>query len=67
MTLAEKLDALRESSAKRVPAEKRAVMHHATEALRASGALDRVAKAGDCLPPSRSPTHMMSRYARPSF
>ncbi|MCG8546866.1 MAG: peroxiredoxin family protein [Alphaproteobacteria bacterium] len=51
MTLAAKLDALREGSAKRIPEDKRAVMHRATDDLRKSGILDRVAKVGDPLPP----------------
>ena len=51
MTLAEKLDTIRAGGAKRIPPEKRAIMVRATEDLRASGILDRVAKVGDDLPP----------------
>ena len=50
MTLTAKLDALREGSAKRIPEEKRAVMHRATEDLRNSGIMDGVARIGDPLP-----------------
>lgn len=50
MSLAEKLDALREGAKKRVPEEKRAIMGRATADLRASGILDRVAGVGDSLP-----------------
>lgn len=50
MTLADELTKLREASAGRIPAEKRAVMGAATEALRESGILDGVPKVGDSLP-----------------
>ena len=50
MSLAEKLDALREGAKKRVPEEKRAIMGRATADLRASGILDRVIGVGDGLP-----------------
>lgn len=50
MTLEDELAKLREASAGRIPAEKRAVMHAATEALRESGILDGVPKVGDSLP-----------------
>lgn len=50
MSLAEQLDAMREASAKKMPAEKRAVMGQATVDLRESGILDGVAKPGDRLP-----------------
>lgn len=50
MTLADELAKLREASAGRIPAEKRAVMGAATEALRESGILDGVPKVGDSLP-----------------
>ena len=44
MSLEEKLAAVREASAKRIPPERLAVMHNATEQLRQSGILDRVIK-----------------------
>ena len=51
MSLEEQLAKLREASAKRQPPERRAIMLGATEALRKSGALDRVRKPGEPLPP----------------
>jgi len=50
MTLEQSLATIREASAKRIPPERQAVMHRATEDLRASGILDRVIKVGDPLP-----------------
>ncbi len=50
MSLAEKLDALREAGGKRIGEEKRVVMRRATEDLRQSGILDGVAKVGDRFP-----------------
>ncbi len=50
MSLAEQLDAIREASGKRRPADKQAIMGQATADLRASGILDDVAKPGDHLP-----------------
>ena len=50
MSLAEKLDAIREAGAKRLPAEKRAVMSTATQALRDSDIADGFIKVGDPLP-----------------
>jgi len=50
MSLAQKLDALRNSFEKRIPADKGAIMHRATEDLRASGILKRVIKPGTPLP-----------------
>ena len=46
MSLEEKLAAVREASGKRIPPERRAVMHEATEQLRRSGIMDRVIKPG---------------------
>ena len=51
MTLDEKLATIREGASKRHPPERQAVMHRATEDLRASGILSRVIKVGDKLPP----------------
>ena len=50
MSLAERLDTIREAGARRVPAEKRAVMGAATQALRDSGFPDGFIKVGDSLP-----------------
>jgi hypothetical protein len=49
MGLEEKLAAVREGSAKRIPPESQAIMHNATEQLR-SGMLDRVIKPGATAP-----------------
>ena len=46
MSLEEKLAAVREGAAKRIPPERLAIMHNATEQLRRSGILDRVIKPG---------------------
>ena len=51
MLLAERLDAIRQGADKRIPPDKRAIMHRATDNLRASGIMDRVVKVGDPLPP----------------
>jgi hypothetical protein len=46
MSLEQKLAAVRDASAKRIPPERLAIMHRATEDLRRSGILDRVIKPG---------------------
>jgi hypothetical protein len=51
MTLAERLDTIRQGADKRIPLGKRAIMHRATDNLRASGIMDSVIKVGDVLPP----------------
>ena len=50
MSLEDTLRGVREASAKRIPPEKAAVMHRATDELRRSGIMDRVIKVGDPLP-----------------
>lgn len=50
-TLAERLESMKAASAKRIPAAAKAVMHRATEDLRASGILERLPRAGQALPP----------------
>ena len=50
MSLAEKLDAIREAGGSRIPEDKRLVMGRATADLRESGILDGVPKVGDRLP-----------------
>ena len=50
MSLEDTLRGLREASAKRIPPEKAAIMHRATEELRRSGMMQRVVKIGDALP-----------------
>jgi hypothetical protein len=49
--LAERLDIIRQGADKRIPPDKRAIMHRATDELRASGIMDGVIKVGDPLPP----------------
>ncbi len=51
MSLASKLDAIRENSAKRIPEDKRMIMGAATKALRESGIMERVTKVGEALSP----------------
>jgi len=50
MNLEEKLAAVREASAKRLPPEVQAIMKGATARLRASGILDGVVKPGTAAP-----------------
>ena len=50
MSLAEKLDAIREAGAKRIATEKRAVMSAAMHTVRDSGIADGFIKVGDPLP-----------------
>ena len=50
MSLEEKLAAIREAGAKRMPEEVRAVMGAATKELAESGILDTCIQAGDALP-----------------
>jgi hypothetical protein len=57
MSLKEKLDATRAASASRIPAEMRAIMHRATEDLRASGILKQVAAVGQKAPAFTAPNY----------
>ena len=50
MTLHEKLDAMREASKARIPAETRAIMLRSVDDLRASGIMARVARIGEKAP-----------------
>ena len=50
MSLAEKLDSLREASKGRISPETRAVMERSVEELRASGIMQRIARAGQPAP-----------------
>jgi len=50
MTLQDELNALKTKSETRIPAEKLAVMHRATEDLEKSGLKDKVPKVGDRAP-----------------
>ena len=51
MGLQEQLEKIREGSKQRIPPDKQAIMHRATEDLRASGIMDGVLKVGDVVPP----------------
>ena len=53
MSLAETLNATRAVSEKRIPADRRATMHRATEDLRRSGILDRIVGVVGVVPPMR--------------
>ena len=50
MTLQEKLDTMREASKTRIPPEARAIMQRSIDDLRASGIMNRVARAGQAAP-----------------
>jgi hypothetical protein len=50
MSLEDKLAAMRVAAAKRIPADRQAIMHRATEDLRRSGILDRIVKVGAKIP-----------------
>ena len=50
MSLEEKLAATRAGAASRIPPERQVIMHRATEDLRASGILDRIAPTGSRMP-----------------
>ncbi len=50
MSLEDKLAATRAASASRIPPDKAAIMHRATEDLRRSGILDRIIKVGQPAP-----------------
>ena len=50
MSLQEMLDEMRQKSASRIPADKRAIMQAATSELQESGILDRLPKPGIPLP-----------------
>jgi hypothetical protein len=48
--LSERLARIKDGANKRIPPDKRAIMHRATDDLRASGIMDGVIKVGDPLP-----------------
>jgi hypothetical protein len=56
MTLSDQLQAIREKSRARIPAESRTIMERAVDELRRSGALDRVVKVGERAPRFTLPT-----------
>jgi len=57
MSLEEKLNATRALFEKRVPADRKAIMHRATEDLRRSGILDRIVKVGAKMPAFKLANH----------
>ena len=57
MALKEKLDTIREASAKRIPPERQAIMHRATQDLRSSGIMDRIVKVGQSMPAFSGQAH----------
>jgi hypothetical protein len=50
MSLEDKLAAARAAAASRVPPDRQAIMHRATEDLRSSGILDRIVPVGGRMP-----------------
>jgi AhpC/TSA family len=50
MSLEQKLAATRAAATSRIPSERQAIMHRATEDLRNSGILDRIAPVGSRMP-----------------
>lgn len=63
MSLEEKLAATRAGAASRVPPERLAIMHRATEDLRKSGILDRIVKVGQPMPAFELANHDGRRVA----
>jgi len=57
MSLEDKLSATRALFEKRVPADRKAIMHRATEDLRRSGILDRIVKVGAKMPAFKLANH----------
>ncbi len=63
MSLADKLAATRAASATRIPPEKAAIMHRATDDLRRSGIMDRIVKVGSAAPAFALANHDGGRVA----
>lgn len=63
MSLADRLAATRAASAQRIPPERAAIMHRATEDLRRSGILDRIVKVGEPAPSFALANHDGQRVA----
>lgn len=63
MSLADKLAATRAASAGRIPPERQAIMHRATEDLRRSGAMDRIVKVGAPAPSFELTNHSGERVS----
>jgi hypothetical protein len=63
MSLADKLSEMRAASAGRIPADKQAIMHRATDDLRRSGILDRIVPVGGRTPAFELANHDGRRVA----
>jgi hypothetical protein len=63
MSLEEKLAATRAASGGRIPPERQAIMHRATEDLRNSGILERIVKVGQKMPAFDLPNYTGQRVA----
>jgi hypothetical protein len=63
MSLADKLAATRAASAGRIPPDRQAIMHRATEDLRKSGILDRIVPVGKPAPAFELANHDGRRVA----
>ena len=63
MSLADKLAATRAASAGRIPPDRQAIMHRATEDLRKSGLLDRIVPVGKPAPAFELANHDGRRVA----
>ena len=70
MSLQERLDAMREASKARIPAETRAIMERSIDDLRASGIMEGVARVGQMAPdftlpnPGGQPVRLVDLVAR---
>ena len=70
MSLQERLDAMREASKARIPAETRAIMERSIDDLRASGIMEGVARVGQTAPdftlpnPGGQPVRLADLVAR---
>ncbi|MBN9090431.1 MAG: hypothetical protein J0J01_26260 [Reyranella sp.] len=63
MSLADKLSATRAASVGRIPPERAAIMHRATDDLRKSGILDRIVLVGKPMPAFELANHDGRRVA----
>jgi hypothetical protein len=63
MSLEEKLAAMRDAAAKRIPSDRLAIMHRATDDLRRSGILDRIVEVGAKMPAFALANHDGGRVA----
>lgn len=63
MTLAKRLEAIRAASASKIDAATSAIMHRATEDLRASGIRNKILGAGDAMPEFALANHSGERMS----